>query len=554
MADNTITFSIGSIFKGEGFQKARAAVLETNKAVRQSTQVVSLLASNLGMLDAKYAKATNAITGMLTALSTGNPILAAVQVSMVALAAIMEKLKSKADKLKEAVELQAQYVARMRDALVAAYNDEQAKRMEKHLSIIASIGKEFDEITRAANEFTAAMNKLDATRDAGGLIQMQIDKLQAVANSSGANAGLIAAQKDYEIALRQNAIREKRAGEAIDAANKARLDAQNKVATANSQIFELDYQYQQNLERLNDAGELDARIREQLVADNKAIAEKRKAIEAERDKAEAAIRTAEYAVKQADEEMANAIMQGKLDRIKAQQAVVDAEDAVAKELEKEREEIKQRREKERADLTTKLRAAEGAQNAAKNALAAAQGGNGGTMSVADALAAWNKNINQNLVNERIKDFIRNGGLDQIADRLNLQSAEDQAAAAAAAVDAGIKDGTIRTAAQAREAERAAARAQRDYASSKQARQEAQDERAREQLQKEADRAAATGRKLDPRKQAELDRLNNIKAGKDAAKAALDAAKQAEAKARQDLAKTARETELIRKKLDALGLK
>ena len=548
MADNTITFSIGSIFKGEGFQKARAAVLETNKAVRQSMQVVSLLSSNLGMLDAKYAKATNAITGMLTALSTGNPILAAVQVSMVALAAIMEKMREKAAKLKEAADLQAQHVAKMRDALVAAYNDEQAKRMEKHLAIIESIGKEFDEITRAANEFTAAMNKLDATRDAGGIIQMQIDKLQSVANSSGANAGLIAAQKDYEIALRQNAIREKRAGEAIDAANQARLDAQNKVANANSQIAELDHLYQQNLERINDAGELDARIREQLVADNKAIAEKRKAIEAERDKAEAAIKTAEYAVKQADEEMANAILQGKLNRIKAHQAVVDAEDAVARELEKEKEELQKRREKERADLNNRLRAAEGAANAAGNALADAQ------KALADAMNKWNNNLNANLVNDRLNNFIAGGGLDQIANRWNPQNAADQAAAAKAAVDEGIKNGSIRTSAQANKAARDAARAQRDYASSKQARQEAQDARALADLEKKAARAEATGRKLNPRDQAELDRLRDLKAGKNAAKAALEAAQKAEEDARQAVIDTAKDVAEIKKKLNALGLK
>ena len=548
MADNTIKFNIGSVFSGEGFKKARAAVADMNQATKQSTQVVSMLASNLGMLDAKYAKATNAITGMLTVLSSGNPVLMAAQIGMVALTGIMEKMREKADKLKEAADLQAQYVARMRDALVAAYNDEQAKRMEKHLAIIESIGKEFDEITRSANEFTAAVNKLDATRDAGGIIQMQIDKLLAVANSSGANAGLIAAQKDYEIALRQNAIREKRAGEALDAANKARLDAQGKVAAANSQIFELDLLYQQNLERINDAGELDARIREQLVAENKAIAAKRKAIEDERDKAEAAIRTAEYAVKQADEEMANTILQGNLDRIKAQQAVVDAEDAVARELEKEKEEIRKRREKERADLNNRLRAAEGAANAAGNALADAQ------KALTDAQNQWNANLNANLLNDRLNKFIEGGGLNQIANRWNPQNAGDQAAAAKAAVDAGIKDGTIRTRAQANEAARAAARAQRDYASSKQARQEAQDARALADLEKKAARAEETGRKLSPREQEQLDQLRALKAGKDAAKAALEAAQKAEEDARKAVVDTAKDVAEIKNKLSKLGLK
>lgn len=561
MADQTIMFKIGSLFKGEGFQKAQAAVKGVNDAVKKSTGVVSLLASNLGMLDAKYARATNAVTGMITALTNFNPMIAAVQVGMTTVSAVIGKLNDKLERQKKYLDDLSKYYASVHAIIVKTYSDEQAKQMEKHLKIVENIGKEFDTITRAAKEFTAAINKLDATRDAGGLIQMQIDKIQAVAEASGANAGLVAAQKDYEIVLRENAIREKRAGEAIDAANRARLEAQGRVETANNQIAELDYQYQQNLEKLNSIGNIDANLRKQLVDDNKAIMAKRKAIEEGRDKAEEAITTAEYAVKQANEEMANAVLQGKLERIKAQQVVVDAEDAVAKELEKQKEELKKERErkakeradalkKERADVSSQLKEAQSKQKEAESNLKTIQGGEK-PKSVAEALEDWNKNLGQNLVNQRIQDFFDNGGLGQIAERLILQNAEDQKAVAEAAIAAGIKDGTIRTKAQADRAGRDAARAQRDYASSKQARQEAQDERRRQQLAEEAADAFLKGRQLDPRKQAELDRLNQIAAGKNAQKAALDAAKKAEAEAKENLKKTAKNVEKIQERLDAI---
>ena len=312
----------------------------------------------------------------------------------------------------------------------------------------------------------------------------------------------------------------------------------------------LDQLYAENLEKLNTAGAVDVKIREQLAKDNAGIAAKIKALEKERDKAEAAITTAQYALKQAEEEQKNAVLQGTINRVKAQQAVTDAQDAVAKEYEKEKEELKKKREKELADLNSKLREAKSKEKEAEAVLKKAQGGPT-PKSLAEALDQWNANLNANLVNQRIQDFFAAGGFDQIAKRLMLQSKEDQEAAAAAAVAEGIKNGSIRNSAQANKAARDAARAQRDYASSKEARQEAQDARRREALQKEADRAAQTGRKLDPRKQAELDRLNALRDRKNADKKALEDAKKAEAEAKENLKKTAENVEKIQKKIDAI---
>jgi len=63
--EQKVQFTIGSIFKGEGFKQAQSTIKEMDGAMKKSIGTISMLASNVGMMDAKYAKATNAITGML---------------------------------------------------------------------------------------------------------------------------------------------------------------------------------------------------------------------------------------------------------------------------------------------------------------------------------------------------------------------------------------------------------------------------------------------------------------------------------------------------------
>jgi len=62
----------------------------------------------------------------------------------------------------------------------------------------------------------------------------------------------------------------------------------------------------------------------------------------------------------------------------------------------------------------------------------------------NAQDAFNANINENLVNDSINKFFAEGGMNQIANRLNLQGKGNQDIAADVAINAGIENGSIRT--------------------------------------------------------------------------------------------------------------
>ena len=570
MADHSIKFNIGSTFSGEGFQKARAAIQDVNLNVRKGATAISLLASNLGMLDAKYAKATSAVTGLITAMTAGTPVLMALQVGITTITAVVGVFQKKLAKMNEEVERQKEIMKGLQESYAKAFSDKLDKQMSTVLANVANISKELKLVTDQANEFTAAMNKLSTTKDAGGILQLKIDKLLALDGKDGATAELIAAQKDLAIVLKQNASREQQAQDAIDAANKRRIDAQKQVEAANLQLAEIDAQINANAKRYNQASERNTAVLEKIAKAQEELAAKRAQIEGERDKAERAVVTAQYAVTQAEEEAKNVVAAGNLDRLNAQNAITAAEKKLAEEKEKAAEEeadwhnfLKEQRRKldeatdfaefqraveERARLEKEAAEIQTRQNQAASELEKAE------REYAAALEAYNKNIVANLTNEKIQEYAASGGFGQIGSRLNLQDPAIQKAAAEAAIAAGIADGSIRTAAQAGRAGRDAERAARDYASSKQARQEAQDARRREELTKEQMDAFLKGKELDPRKQAELDRLNQLQAGKDKQKAELEAAQKAQRDAQEAATKAAKTLEDINKKIDRLTIK
>lgn len=115
---------------------------------------------------------------------------------------------------------------------------------------------------------------------------MQIDKLLNGRQHSGADKQLEDAKADYAMVLKQNADAERHAQEKIDAANKARLDAQGKIETIDLAILEAEAQYRKNAEQLNRIGSVDVRIREQLAKDNEAIRAKINDLNKQREEAE----------------------------------------------------------------------------------------------------------------------------------------------------------------------------------------------------------------------------------------------------------------------------
>lgn len=599
MADNTIQFRIGSTFSGEGFNKANKAIQDNRKELQSSVRGLGELSNAMSSISPATAEAMGAVKQFTAAFVSGGIVGGVISLAM---QGIGEAVKFCAEKFKEAEERTAAYADILRNKLLAALGDSTAAFNEVHRQLTQS--------KREADDLLKVLNGNVAHEAASQVYQIKMDAMNKITEEmTEQERAVVIALRDKEIAVVMATAAEKQSSNALENATQAvaratelKTAAAQRVSDAEDSLAQLQERCGEYIskrtqienyiateeERFKDGS---IGLREVLIARKDASlaiqklekeysgqVRQLKDASASVTAAKQSLAEAEYAAKTAQQaadaaelkhsEAANALA---LAQAEGAQKVKDAQNKQT-EVAKAQDQRDQAEadswheflaaQKEKVDSAYALKAAE--DEAAERLYAASDDINGmakaadnlkkAQADVAAALAAYNKNINENLVNERIQAFGANGGYNQIGNRLNLQNKDDQAAAAAAAVADGIANGSIRTSAQANKAARDAARAQRDYASSKQARQEAQDARRLDQLRKEAERAEETGRKLDPRKQAELDRLEALQQGKNAQKAALEAAKEAEKQARLDMQKTAQNVEDIKRKLEKLGLK
>jgi len=554
MADQNIRFNIGSAFQGEGFEKARQAVASVNNNVKGSIASATRLAGAFGEMDASAAKAMQAATGLIGALATMNITAISTQALMMGINLYFDEMRQKADECRKRVDELAASVQK-------AFSRTLAASVQEVRDEIKEINDSFDRATKQIQAFSKALDGVRGSNASGEIINLEIEKLNKILEAHGeAEVQNIEAAYNLKIAIEKRANVETEWALKLDEAHAAVLDAEDKVANIDAQIAVIGQRRAELSEVMLSARESGDKNWIEIQAKVNELAKQEAALEQAKIDKEAeldVLRQNEIKAKQdginATNQATAAVLQveiaNKNAAVAAQEKKVRdeaardaaAEAAAAQKLETEQKEILRDVEKEAADAQRKATKAatelEKAQRDYKN-----------------ALDAYNANIVQNMTNEKIQAFIKGGGLNQIGNRLNLQDPAIQAAAAEAAIAAGIADGSVRTLAQANQAGKAAARAARDYASSKQARQEAQDARHREQLQKEADRAAAAGRKLDERKQAELDRLNQLQAGKDKQKADLAAAEKAQKEAALNVQKATKTLENIEKKIDKLTVK
>ena len=583
MAEQRVQFTIGSIFQGEGFKQAQTAVKDINQAVRTSASVIGNLASNVGILDAKYAKAASAVTGLTSALTTGNPVMAAFGVAMTGVSLIISTFNEKLAEQKKRQDELTESLKRMHDQMVKTWSNEQASEMAKFNDNLKSIGDSYDRITNEANQLISAVNKLAATRDQGQNIQMEIDKLLNGREHKGADKQLEDAKADYAMVLKKNADAEERAQEKIDAANKARIDAQGKIEAINLAIYEASAQYEKNAEELNRIGGIDVKIREQLTKDNEAILAKIQNLNAQREAAEESIVKADRDLAQATEEKKNTELQSTLNRLKAEDAITDAHNALAEEAEKERkdkerkaaeeEQAKQKlidsinklteqREKEKKQLEEKLRRELDAEQKKLDAAKAQMGwgrSGGGSSNIRGGQNltereqmtsdAWNSSlITRGLIMGTMGNFYNNGGANQIAERLNLQGAQNQQTAYELAKEQALNQGMSLK--DAEKAGRDAARQYRNGASSPEANALRRDAEELARLQEKERR----GQKLTER---EKQRKKDLERQQGAKQEEIERAKQ-EAQNIKDLpnniAKMKDNVDKIVKQLEKLGLK
>ena len=341
---------------------------------------------------------------------------------------------------------------------------------------------------------------------------------------------VVAAEYDLAIAKEKARQLQERANDSLEKAEKDRSDNAARLSTlekARDGLIE---------KRCELEGSLAVAEGEERTKINASL----KRLQAEEEKYTAQIHTAldaeaelEANVEKAKVERMNAEKQGALDVATADARLVQLKNEEAKEKGKRLEDAKkadaQELERQLSDATKGLADSRNEVKEAERAYKA-------------ALDEYRKNLNKNVANDAANaaspNDIRTSGGGSLPSgwAYGHQSQASQRRAADMAVAKGLEDGSIRNSRQYADAQKAAARAQRDWESSREALQERRDARDLERLEKMSDK------RLSPSDRKRRDALRETKNAKDrAGKELADAEKrkndaaEAEEQAQKDIA-------------------
>jgi DNA repair exonuclease SbcCD ATPase subunit len=235
MAEHTISFKIGSYFKGEGFQKAAKTTKDLNSNVRQAAEITSTLAGSIGGLDTSAARAATAVSGLLAVIASGNAVMIAVNLAVMGISKIMEHLNRQQEEAKKRAQ-------ELREAQEKAFSDDLAAKVEKLQNRIKAIAGDFAVVAKQAQAMTAALNSLNSADDAGGIIALETEKLNAML-AAHTEVERQAIEKTYElkIATEKAAIAKAQGADKIAAAEQAFSQAITQQSIVADQLTQLEY-------------------------------------------------------------------------------------------------------------------------------------------------------------------------------------------------------------------------------------------------------------------------------------------------------------------------
>lgn len=230
MADNHIRFQIGAMFSGEGFKKAQAAVNEVNGDVKRATGSATQLAGAFSQMDQAASKNMQAMTSLVQAIATFNVTTIATSVMMIGINRYFGEMKDKADAAKKAAD---ELHASMEKAFASALTD----RMTSVNAEVRKISDDFERITKQANQFAAALEGVRSAEASGGIINLQVEKLNALlAAHSDEERANIEASYNLKIAVQKSADTEIAWQAKVEAAHQAVVDSENRKATVEKQL------------------------------------------------------------------------------------------------------------------------------------------------------------------------------------------------------------------------------------------------------------------------------------------------------------------------------
>ena len=433
MAEQHLKFQIGSAFNGEGFKQAREAVGNVNPGAARAAEAAEKLSSAMGGLDTSATKAFGALSSMLTSIMSLNVTAIVTQGALIAINFAMEAMQKEAKAAEEKANA-------LRESVERAFDKAMKENVSELAAEIKTISGDFERVTKHAEAFTAALNGLKGSIATGGIINLEIEKINAMSAAlSEEMKSSVEAEYNFKIATAKAAAsREEWTGK-IEAADAAVAANRERTAIAEKQLAavqEARAEMEETLaaarqSRSEKAGALADRVAE-LTEQEAALTEKLNAardaehvalISREKTLQDAANAEAEHALaletlKARELEQAEAAAA----KAKATREAAEAEAARAEILRREREEKEEEANlrKEAADIQRDLNKAAQDRVAAEKAYSA-------------ALAAYKANFTNNVLTEELGGFgngLLKGGTipvtirNKIEGRVTAQGVED----------------------------------------------------------------------------------------------------------------------------------
>lgn len=257
MAEHHLTFRIGSTFSGEGFRQAQNTVNRLTGPVKASAVMLSQMGSAMGGLDSSAARATGALTAILQSVMTLSGPMLILQGAIMAVTFVLNKLKEKSEEQKKAAEELAR-------KMEESFNDALAKRIGEITGKMQELTGDFDRLTRQANEFNAALSGVAAANDSGGVIALEVQKLNALLEAhTEAERQSIEATFNLAIAKERAKVSTAAAEREIAAANKNLSDNINKRSNITNRLTYLESEIakleEENKQNVDEAGKLNKR-------------------------------------------------------------------------------------------------------------------------------------------------------------------------------------------------------------------------------------------------------------------------------------------------------
>lgn len=224
MADNNITFKIGSKFSGEGFKQAQKAIEDNRKEIASSVRGLGELTSVLGNVSPHAATAVSAVKKFSSAFVAGGIVGGTIQLALTGISFAVEKT---ADCFKEAAEATRRYAEILKNNLLGSIESSASgfKRLQDEMSKSGS----------QARDLLAVLNGEVAHNAANKIYQIHVETINKITdNMTETEKAVILAEESRKVAIIKATAAEEQAANAIDAAN-TQLNASMKVKEAASE-------------------------------------------------------------------------------------------------------------------------------------------------------------------------------------------------------------------------------------------------------------------------------------------------------------------------------